>query len=207
MKKIQIRKNLRPFVLIIIFILPHISACSVVMFSTMGTNYDKKMNQDTSRDELHRLFGQPVAAWTFSTPLYPRDIPAVRVCFHNFDKSAQQRKEIVGEEITGFEVFKIKGVVRTYHASEAVLCLLGDLATLGFAEIVFTPYATSIWIDGSVAEKSLTVWYGINNRFLVGKIESDTHQVITFIPRDCHDYFSKQPETQTTIPTTPREER
>jgi hypothetical protein len=65
--------------LVLILILPSINACSVVMLSTMGTNYDKKVNRDTSRDELHKLFGQPVSAGTFSPPLYPEDLPTVRV--------------------------------------------------------------------------------------------------------------------------------
>jgi hypothetical protein len=54
----------------------------------MGTKYDKKMDQDILRNELYKPFGQRVSAFTYSTPLYPKDVLAVRDCFLYLDKSA-----------------------------------------------------------------------------------------------------------------------
>ncbi len=179
--KIMFEKNKIWIVILFILILPSINACSVVMFSTMGTNYDKKMNRgDTSRDELHKLFGQPISAETYSTLLYPEDLPALKPCLRNDDPTQQHR------EIIGFEVFKIKGVVRTNHASNAVYVLVTDIFTLGIFEIVAFPYATYEWIEGTVTEKNVTVWYGIDNTFAVGEIRySTTNEFITFMPKKC----------------------
>ncbi len=158
------------------------------MLSVMGTNYDRKINRDTSREEVHKIFGQPISAETYSSPLDSKDIQATWPCCRFLlycsavDNPAQRYRKI-----TGFEVFKIKGVVQSINSPplDGINALAFDLITFGLAEIVLFPYSTSYWIDENGTEKDMTIWYGTNNTFEGGEIRySRTNKYITFIP-DC----------------------
>ncbi len=184
--------------LILILTLPSINACSVVMFGTMGTDYEDKINKNSSIDKVHKLLGQPISAETYNRPLDSNDISATKSCSRPFplwiydDKPTQQHREIMG-----FEVYKIKGVVRTFNSPplDGTNALAFDLITLGLAEIVLFPMATIYWADGERAEKDMTIWYGINNTFEGGEIRySKTNELITNIHIWCPRKIIQQTE-------------
>ncbi len=182
-------ENSKTWIAVFLFLIfPSVNACSPVMFGVMGTNYDKKINRDSSREELHKLFGEPISAETYSTPPDSKNIQATWPCCRFLlNCSAVDNPEQRSRKITGFEVFRIKGVVRSHHTSSAQHFLLVDIMTFGVAEFFTFPYATTYWIDENriEKEKDMTVWYGANNTFEGGEIRySRTNKFITFVP-DC----------------------
>ncbi len=169
------------------------------MLSTMGTNYNEKLKRgNTSRDEIHKLFGQSISEEAYSSPLSAKDIPATTPCCPyshctENDSQPQQMREIVG-----FEVFKIKGFVRTtqgLHGFTAFHAFMVDIIFFGIPEIGFTPGVVHEWNKEQKIEKNMTIWYGTNNTFEGGEIRySETNELITLIPECIHHDFSKKTE-------------
>jgi hypothetical protein len=155
----------------------------------MGTDYENEINKNGSIGKVHKLVGQPISAMTYSRPLDSNDISATKSCSRPFplwiydDKPTQQHREIMG-----FEVYKIKGVVRTFDSPplDGLHALSFDLITLGLAEVVLFPMATIYLVDGESTEKDMTIWYGINNTFEGGEIRySENNELITNIHIRC----------------------
>lgn len=185
-------------VLLLILTLLSINACSVVMANIAVTNYDNKMNRDTSRDEVHKLLGQPLSSETYGRPLASKDIKATWPCCSFFGCSDVDNATQRNREIIGYEVFTIKGVVQNSDSIMNPLQLfLYDIASLGFAEILFFPMVTIEWIDETMTEKDMTVWYGTNNTFEGAEVRYKcnnnfrTNKFITFVPNCYRPNFRK----------------
>ena len=156
-------------------ILLSLNACSAVLVSTLGTNYDSELTRGkTSRDEMHKHFGQPISSQTYSSPMDPKDIYATTLCSDYWD-FGKHDDPTPYKQISGSEVFSVKGrviILRDHWTGYVYL----DFMTLCFAEIITTPAIILDWLYQLPIKKELTVYYRTDDTFAGGEIRySDPH--------------------------------
>lgn len=156
-------------VFILVAIIPFLHSCSTVLVSNLGTNYDSELKRGiTSRDELHKQFGQPISFQTYSSPMDSKDIFSTTSCSDYWDLDKHE-DPTPHKQIIGSEVFRVKGRVIVPNDHWVGYAFL-DFITLCLAEAITTPAIILDWFYQLRVEKDLTVYYRTDDTFAGGEI-------------------------------------
>jgi hypothetical protein len=150
------------------------ASCTPLMLKHMGTDYS--FNGHTSKEQIYKVFGEPLSEHLFDIPLDAESIPELK----------NHAYPIHNKKVIASEVFKIKGHARTSDEMEgADYLLVIDVCTLGLAEIVFFPLTVTSYIMDSMTEKKVTIWYNEDMECAYGEINSINEKRST-IPIRCY---------------------